>query len=433
MKSVAKYIFLSGMFFLLSVRPAYAGTVQALTWQECIKEALKNHPDLVASVEKLKQAKADKAITKSAILPQINSELSAKRAGTTTKSAATGVTSSNVDDTYSYVLTGKQLLFDGFKTSNDLGAASETIKASEYDYAVTSSDVRLSLKTAFTGLLRAKELLSITADIASRRKQNLELVKLRYEAGREHEGSLLTAEADLAQAEFEVQQAKRNFLLAQRQLVKELGWEKFTEVEAKGNFEISDTDRSRPDFESLADNTPFLKELIAKKEAARFGLKSAKADFFPQVYLNGSLGNSAEYWPPDQKQWSATLSLSFPIFEGGSRIAQVSKAKAELKQAKADKRSGRDSVLFTLEQAWKEFQDAIDKVSVQGKYLRAVEKRAKISSAQYSTGLISFDDWIIIEDSLVDTKKSYLDSRANMLVAEASWIQAKGGILKYEW
>jgi len=409
------------LFFGFLLHNTYAEEV--MTWEDCVREAGKNHPDLISTAEKLKQAQADKAITQSAILPQISSEVSGKRSKTATKSET---------DTYSYSVTGKQLLFDGFKTSSDVGAASETIKASQYDYAVTSSDVRLNLKTAFAGLLRAQELVSITKDIASRRKQNLELVKLRYEAGREHKGSLLTAEADLAQAELEVTQAKRNVALAQRQLIKELGREKFTPIKVTGNFETTEIDRNKPDFEYLTDNTPFLKELIAKKEAARFGLKSAKADFFPQVYLNGSLGKSASDWPPDGEQWSAGLSLSFPIFEGGSRIAKVSKAKAELNQAQADERSGHDSVIFTLEEAWTEFQDAIDKISVQRKYLGAAEERAKIANAQYSTGLISFDDWIIIEDNLVSTKKSFLDSRANMLVAEANWIQAKGGIFEYE-
>jgi outer membrane protein TolC len=407
---------------------------ETMTWEGCVFEAVQNHPDLISSAEKLKQAQADKLITQSAVLPQISSTLngSRSRSGSTAKNATTGVSSSSISESYSYGLTGKQLLFDGFKASSDIAAASETIKASQYDYAVTSSNVRLDLRTAFVGLLRVQELIVITEDIASRRRQNLKLVKLRYQAGREHEGSLLTAEADLAQAEFEVTQAERGLALAQRQLMKELGREKFTSVKVAGDFTVDDADRKRPDFERLADNTPFLRELIAKKEAARLGVKSAKADFFPQVYLNGSLGQSSSTWPPDEEQWSAGVSLSFPLFEGGSRIAKVSKADSELNQARADERSGRDGVIFTLEETWTEFQNSLDKISVQRKYLEAFKKRAKIANAQYSTGLISFDDWIIIEDNLVDAKKSFLDSQANMLVAEANWVQARGGVLEYE-
>jgi outer membrane protein TolC len=418
------------LFFSFLLNAAYAG--EPMTWQDCIQEAAQNHPDLISSSEKLKQAKADKAITQSAILPQISSDLSRNRTGIKAKNEITGVATSSTKDTYSYSISGKQLLFDGFKTFHDIGAASASQMAYQYDYAVTSSNIRLNLRTAFAGLLRAQELVSITEDIALRRKQNVQLVKLGYESGREHRGSLLTAEADLAQAELEVTQAKRNVALAQRHLTKELGREKFTPVIVTGNFETTQMDRNRPDFEQLANTTPFLNELIARKEAAQYGFKSAKANFFPQIYVNGSFGRSASYWPPDGEQWSAGVTLSFPIFEGGSRIAKVSKAKAQLNQAQADERSGRDSVIFTLEGAWTDFQNAIDKISVQRKYLKAATERAKIASAQYSTGLISFDNWIIIEDSLVSSQKAFLDSLANMLVAEANWIQAKGGILEYE-
>ncbi len=108
-------------------------------------------------------------------------------------------------------------------------------------------------------------------------------------------------------------------------------------------------------------------------------------------------------------------------------MATLSRAKAEFNQAQADEKSGRDQVIFALEEAWTQFQDAVDKISVQKKYLEAAEERAKIAKAQYSTGLISFDNWIIIEDKLVENKKTFLDSQANMLVAEAKWVKAKGG------
>ncbi|MBU2541681.1 MAG: TolC family protein [Candidatus Omnitrophica bacterium] len=421
---MTKYLkfFIAALLFICFIL-GNSSAEEVFTWKDCVRQARENHPDLISAREKLNQSHSDKAITKSDALPQINTEISGKRSKTATRDEA---------DTYSYSITGKQLLFDGFKTSADISAASRNLSAQGYNYAVVSSDIRLNLRNAFSTLLRAQELISLTEEIAKRRKQNLELVQLRYEAGREHKGALLTAQADLAQAEFEVAQAKRNLSLAQRQLTKELGRENFSPVKVKGGFEIADTDSEKCDFEYLADNTPFLKELIAKKEAVRFDLESSKADFFPEVYLNTSAGKTASDWPPENDEWSAGITVSFPLFEGGSRIAAFEKAKSKLKQAKADERSGRDTVILTLEQTWKNFQDSKDSVSVKKKFLEAAQERAKIANAQYSTGLISFNDWIIIEDNVVSVKKAYLDTLANLLVAEASWIQAKGGTLDYD-
>lgn len=396
----------------------------ALTWHDCIREAKKNNPDLASAQESLRQKAIDKAITQSAILPDITTSVEREKSKSpTTKKKTTA---------YSYSITGKQLLFDGFKTVADIKSASSTITAQEYNYYVTSSDIRLNLRNAFITLLRAQQLISLTEEIAARRKQNLELVKLRYEAGREHKGAFLTAEADLAEAEYEVAQARRNILVAQRSLSKEMGCRDFAFIRAEGAFEVEETESQRPGFESMANNTPFLNELIAKKEAARFNLDSARADFFPQVYLNSSFGRTASSgWPPENEKWSAGVSVSFPIFEGGSRIAEVSKARSQLRQAQENERSGRDEVILTFETTWKSLQDAIETVAVKKKFLDAAGERAKIASAQYSTGLIGFDDWIIIENNLVDAKKAYLDAQASSMTAEASWVQAKGGVLEY--
>ncbi|MBP7088935.1 MAG: TolC family protein, partial [Candidatus Omnitrophica bacterium] len=387
-----------------------------------LKEAQKNNPDLLSATQQLKQAEGNKGIKQSELLPQISTDLNAKK----TQAASSGKEA----NTYSYAITGKQLLFDGFKVHNDIAAEKENIKASEYNYAVTSSNVRLNLRVAFSQLLKAQEFIFLTESIAERRKQNLELVKLRYEAGREHKGAFLTAQANLAEAEFEVEQARRNLSLAQTTLAKVIGWSKLVTIKVKGSFIVVDSAPEEPNFEYLVENTPLLKELVAKKEAARLGFKSAKADFFPQVYANTSFGKTAAHWSPDREEWMAGLSLSLPIFEGGSRIATAVREKAKWEQAKADQRSGYDSIIVALQETWVDLQDGIDNVKVKNKFLEANQERARIANSQYSSGLINFDDWVIIEDNLVSAKKAYLNAQADALIAEAKWIQAKGGLLE---
>lgn len=423
MKRTKEKIICAGviLFFAIAV---YAEKKLTLTWKNCVNDAVNNNPDLISAKEELKQAEADKRIAQSTTLPQINAELTGGKSETATSRSET--------DSYSYAITGKQLLFDGFKTSRDIDKTKENIKASKYNYTVVSSNVRLDLRIAFVELLHAQELSSLTENIAIRRRQNLELVRLRYDAGREHKGSLLTAEADLAHAEFEVSQAKRSIPLKQRQLSKGLGHDKMRPVRVQGKFSVTGNYSTKPDIEYLADSTPFLKKLIAEKEAERYNLQSARADFLPKVFISGSAGKSSSEWPPKEGEWSVGLSVSLPIFEGGSRLAEVSKAKSRLYQTEADERSGKDSVLVTLEETWKNIQDAVTNVSVQKKFLDAAEERAKIVSAQYETGLISFDDWIIIENNLVSARKTFLKAQADMLLAEAYWIQATGGTLEYD-
>jgi outer membrane protein TolC len=422
-----KYIKLFIVLILIfSGLPGSLKAEEVLTWGECIKEAAKNHPDLIAAVEQVKQSEASKKITASTLYPQVDSNLSAS-----TGRNDTG-TSNSTSDSYSYGVTGSQLIFDGMQTINNVKSASENIKAAKQNFKFTSATVRYRLRSAFVSLLKTQEMLNITQEIYKIRRENLELVSLRYESGLENKGALLTAEADLADAQYQTSQAKRQVEVAQRNLTKEMGRKQLVPMQVKGDFNVSDAAQVKPDFVSLSATNPSLQQIIARKNAAEFSLKSSYGAFAPTLSGNAGANKSDAHWAPKNDEWAMGLTLSMPIFEGGLRVAQVSGAKALLNQLRENERSTRDGIISTLEQAWATLQDAMENVGVQKENLNATDVRSKIAQEQYSLGFISFDNWTIIEDNLVRAKRSYLDAEAAMLLAEANWIQAKGETLEYE-
>lgn len=410
------------ILIFLSITTSWAFAEEVLSWQDCIQEAAKNNPDLISAQEGVKESKASKAMTASALFPQFDSSLSAS---STKSNEAT-------DDSYSYGVNGTQLIFDGFKTIHSAKSASENVKAAQQSYRFTSSEVRLNLRTAFINLLKAQELVQVAEEIGKIRKENLDLITLRHQSGLEHEGALLTAESNVAQANFEYAQAKRNVELAQRQLTKEMGREKISPMSVQGEFTVSDDEKEKPDFDAIVKNNPSLLRALANKNAAAFNMKSAYANFSPKISGNVGTNKNGLEWPPEEESWTGGLSLTMPLFEGGLKTAQVSQAKALYKQSEANARSAKDSAIYSLAQTWSQLQDAIETVDVQRKSLDAAVKRSEIAEAQYSTGFIDFDSWTIIEDNLVTAKKSFLNAQANMLLAEANWIQAKGETLEYE-
>jgi outer membrane protein TolC len=426
MKIINKWIIIlilaTGCSFFLDIAIAE----EVLSWRDCIIEASKNNPDLLAAGEQVTQSAAAKKITASALYPQVNASLDASTARTDNG------TISNTNDSYTYGLAASQLLFDGAKTINNIRSAAETLKASQENLKFTSSVVRYSLRSAFIDLLNTQEMLRIAQEIFNIRRSNLELILLRYESGFEHKGALMTSEANLASAEYGISQAERNLEVARRNLTKEMGRDKFSPINVKGDFTVRDGARVKPDFEKIVNSNPALLQAIAQKNAAAFSLKSAYANFLPT--LTGSAGANKDdtHWPPKNDQWDLGLGLSLPIFEGGLRSAQVSQAKALLSQLKENERSIKDAAIATLEETWAALQDALDNVEVQKKALDANEERSRIAQAQYSIGFISFDNWTIIEDNLVSSKRAYLDSQAFALLAEANWIKAKGETLAYE-
>ncbi len=281
-----KYLRIPIIILFLSAYSYQAGAEEVLDWGVCVKEAAKNHPDLISAQEGIKQSEASKVITASTLFPQVSGSVTASTARSASGSGSSATHSTS--DSYSYGVTGSQLLFDGLKTVNDVNAAKENIKASQENYRFISTEVRLRLRTAFINLLRAQELIHVTEDIVKIRRENYELITLRYQSGLEHKGALLTAEANLAEANFEFAQAKRDVELAQIQLTKEMGRKEFKPMYVKADFKVVDSAKEKPDFAAIVNNNPSLQQLIAQKNAAGFGIKSAYANFDPT--LSGQSG-----------------------------------------------------------------------------------------------------------------------------------------------
>lgn len=393
-----------------------------MSWGDCVAQAQKNNPDLISAGEQIEQSIAIKGIDQSGLLPQVSADLNASTAKTKpgTKPAKT----------YDYGVSASQLVFDGFKTVDEVRADAENIKASRQAFRYTSSEVRLRLRTAFVNLLRAQEMLNVAQDIYEIRRANLELITLRYESGLEHKGALLTAQADVAQAQLDIAKAGRDLEVRQRQLLKEMGRSKFEALSVKGDFLVK-AGKEKPDFEQLAQNNPSLLNLVFQKNAALYGVKGAYANFFPVITAQAGAGRSSSRWPPHSEQWDFGGGLSWPLFEGGLKAAQLAQAKAVFRQYQADEKSTRDAAVYTLEETWAAMQDAVEAVGVEERFLEATQVRSYIAESQYSLGLMTFDNWTIIQDDLVQSKQSLLNSRANALLAEANWVQAKGETLEY--
>ena len=408
--------------FLLASSIALAGDVTVLTWGDCVKEAAKANPEIASSLHAVEQRKAEKWIEVSPMLPQLSTEASISRID--------NFSGSNRTDNNTYTARGEQLLFDGFKVYSNFKSAEQNLKASEQTYAVTSSDIRYNLRKAFVELMKSQTLVPITAGIIERRKQNLGMIRLRYESGREHEGALLLAEADMEQAKYDHSKARRDISVAQYTLRKAMGWYNDTPITANGSFRLQRPVGAKPDLRKLAQNHPLVRKSFADKSAAKYELKGAQAEFFPEFSAFAEAGKvRGGGLTGSSNGWTAGLSASLPIFEGGRRIANTSRARAKLMEATSIETSEYDTVLTNLEAAWQNLEDMVEYYEVQKKYLKADEVRAKIARSQYANGLLIFDNWIIIEDNYVRSQKAYVNAQANMLVAEAAWIQARGEVL----
>jgi outer membrane protein len=391
-----------------------------LTWQDALREAAVANPDLAASAEAVRAAVANLEATRSERRPQLSG------------SAELGASGGDlIEDeplrSADAAVRASQLLYAGGRTEAAIEQREATLDETAALYRQTAATVGFDLKAAFARLLYAQELVGLTSNILKRREDNLDLVELRYEGGRENKGSFLRSKASTAQARFDVEQARRSVHVAQRTLARALGRVDAQGLAVAGSLEPERPEAS-PDFHALAVVSPLRDQAEAQRRFAEAGVRSAKSAYYPELSLVGSYGRSGEDLP-DEDRWTVGLALDVPLYPGGRTRHEVEAARAALRQAEQRMRSREGDVLGDLVSAHASLLDGIDQVDVRIEFRDAAQVRAEIGRSQYASGLMTFEDWDVIENDLINAEQALLASRRDAVLAEAAWDLAKGKVL----
>ncbi|MDD4527827.1 MAG: TolC family protein [Candidatus Margulisbacteria bacterium] len=394
-------------------------SLDILTWQQCQQLARENNTDLKIAKAKLVDESNSLKIAELNGSLTVGGSASVKRAGG----------ESAVKNTAGAGVSAQKLIYDGNKSNNLVLAAEERLKSAEYNYQITEANVRLTIRQYFCEALRSQELLELSKTIVERRNQQYELVRLRYNGGLEHRGSFLKAKANLIEAQNNLSQAKRNLQINYDKLLYSLGLEMGTAILVSENINKIVLAK-KPNFNEIIDNSLLLKDLISQKLQDEYGVYIAESNYLPTAYINGSLNQNYSFNQDgvyaSSSGWSVGGNLSFDLYDGNKKDYELDKAKSQLYQKKINLENKTHYVYLTLQEMWNNLVDSYDNIAVANIFLEASEERSKIASAQYSSGLISFTDWITIEDELIKTRKSKLNSNLDTLIQEAKWINSKG-------
>lgn len=418
------------ILFVLSLMsfPALAETPKALTWEQAVELATRNNPELQAARADLEAAEAQTKASASGFFPQISGSLSASRGGT---SGSAGpdlpVTDTTADLSYNAGLTATQNLFSGFLDAAKVAQAKANERAARAKYDAARARISADLKNAFQSLLYAQEADDLSAKILKRRSDNDRLVSLRFESGRENKGSVLLSAAYLEQARTDELQARNALRTARAQLGKSVGLDEPGDLEARGSLPLESFKGRDPDFRALALTTPDYRQAEASEDAAQAALDQARSGFYPTLALTGSTSRIGDaFFPEDRSRWSVALTLSIPLFSGGRDFYGSRSAAASFLSAQKSKENSRRLVAAQLEGKYASAVEAVARLKVDESFRTAAEMRAEIARTKYNNGLITFDDWDIIENDLINRQKAALQSAVTRVTTETAWFQALG-------
>ncbi len=406
--------------FFFSVACSYAEQpTRTFTWQQTVEFALKNNPDLLAAGKSRDAARATLNRSYNGVMPTLGLSSRYTDSDAHLRESRWGAAANaNIE-----------LL--NLRNIAAIKSASAALDQAEASYKIASANLRFNLRQAFADLLLSQEQVKVSQRILNLRKNDAQMVSLKYDSGRESKGNMLRSNAERADAEANLADAQRQLRAAQATLNQQMGLDQFDVIAAS---ETMNTPASipLPDSASLTLSHPKVAAQRATLDASAAQINDARSTIWPT--LSGSYTRSfqgSNYFP-DNASWAASGILSYPLFSGGPTYTYyaVSAAKRNYESAQADLRSIQNQVRATIENAWANLAKSIDQVGVQALFLNAAQQRNDESTVRYSSGLMTYETWELAVSDLVNFERSALRSKRDAVVAQASWEQSIGKTLE---
>jgi outer membrane protein TolC len=416
-----------GAFLLLTAEaPAAQRGADELDWGAAVARTAEGNPELQAARNQLEAAGFQVSASYSPFLPQITGSLGYTYSNS---NASSGLIlpdpNSSGTSSYSASIAATQNLFNGFIDKARMDQAKANERGQLAGYEGTRARISSDLKGAFAALKYAQAYIALTQDIIGRREANLKLVTLRFESGRENRGSLELSKAYLLQAKLDRLTADDDLNTARAGLARVLGLEDTEGLSVRGEVPV-DIPPASIDAGKLAVDTPELRQAQAQEASSDAGVTVARGGFFPTLSVTATAAKTGEEWPPDRDRWSIGALLTLPLFNGGRDYFGTKAASETYKAATFTTQNTLRLEVTKLKEAHSNYVEAVQKLEVDRAFVLAATTREKISKEKYNNGLLSFEDWDLIENDLINRQKSLLQSQRDRVTSEAAWEQAKG-------
>jgi len=419
-----------------SQRQAQAASYADLPWwqvfqdprlQELIRTALKQNYDLQLATERINAARAQVAITRSSLFPQVSGNATFQ-----------GGKESNFQTKYNFLLlTGDaafQLdLFGRLRRATEAGRAEllATEDARQTVILTLVSDVA----TDYFTLLQLDLQLQITRDTVTTQTDSVKLTKFRLDHGVATKLDVLQAQQVLDTANAQIPDLERQIAQEENAISILLG--DYPHDVARGLPLVQQAlpPEVPPGLPStIIERRPDIREAEAILISSNAEIGVAKAQFFPQIALTGSgggaFGRSSAFSSLMSTQlglWSYGAQVSQPIFTGGALRGNLRLAKSENQQA---------LILYrqTIQQAFGDVSDALigyEKLHQvrmrQQDTVSDLEETVRISTLRYKGGTTTYLEVLDGQRSLYSAELTLASARADEYRSLVQLYKALGG------
>ncbi|GMM92569.1 efflux transporter outer membrane subunit [Qipengyuania sp. MTN3-11] len=395
-----------------------------------IASALENNRDLLAATARVEQARARYRIQDSRRLPTVVANAGASRTrqplgvnpsldSGDVEGAPAAVTFDRFD--LGVGVSSFELDFWGRIASLSEAARAEylaTVAAQRAFYLSLIADTA----TTYFEIVETEEQIALAEATAESRREGLRIARLRLDNGVTSALPYRQAETLLTQAEQQVSSERLALAQLRNQLAVLVGGSVPADI-PKGQSLAAQGDERRLDTGLPSTLLLVRPDIVAAEEqlrAARANIGAARAAFFPTISLTGNAGLASSsldgLFSGDSFAWSFGPAISLPIFDWGTREADLDLARAlEVEQVANYDR--------TVQTAFREVSDALagrrylaEQVETLRRAVTAQERIARIAQLRYREGVADYLE-------VLDAERNLFSARQQLLTTERAWLQ----------
>ncbi len=337
---------------------------------------------------------------------------------------------------YSLTLSGSQLLYSGGRTGAGLRIARSVVDAARLALREEEVTIEYDVRSAYYQALFTGELVRISADGLERARRFFEEEKLRLEAGTASDLEVMRAQVELDNLRPQLIQARNAADLA------EMNLKRLANLPLDRPVRLTTRLEPPPPGERLDERigTETLLARRASLQAAREQVsiredqvRIARAGYLPTVSLSSGYGklmypSSLFAFDRDWRtDWTVSLNVQIPIFNGFRRAAQREQARVELRQAQLQVAQLQEAIQLQYEQAFGEKQRALAQIGARQGTVQQARRVYDLTELRYEKGLATQLDVFSARLSLNQARVNLAQALTDFYVADAGVDRAMGG------
>ncbi|MBN1577857.1 MAG: TolC family protein [Chitinispirillaceae bacterium] len=330
---------------------------------------------------------------------------------------------SSLRNAYSIGLEIQQPIFTGFATLNSLRSAQATRTLQETTNEKTKAAVRYAVLQIYRGLVNLQKSKAVANEAVKQLEELTSNQAALMEQGMATEHDYLLTKASLAQARMNELEVDKSIASMKRQFAVLLGLPVTAEI-TLSDTAATQTVPTTADMDSLVkaafQNRPDLRETDLQMHLSDLGVKLTRAAYFPTLVAGYSWSNSRpdqtlqDQWGDD---WHAYAAFNFTLFDWGSRIFKVKKAKEQhlsLLELSAQKKSFVEKEVIDAHQ---NVEQSSKELEVAGLLVEAREKAYDASLAKHEEGVMPLYELLNAHSACITAKYQALQAATNLELA----------------